>query len=99
MQNVAVRGLRLRKKVLQYPVRHDVDSDDDNDDDNDEDFQIEDNNCSSSEESDGTSRKGELLLPGNLLQNKTFAKLCLIFKASLPNESPSKNHEKCFNFT
>ena len=61
--------MRLRKKVLQYPVRHDVDSDDDNDDDNDEDFQIEDNNCSSSEKSDGTSRKGELL-SGNLLKNK-----------------------------
>ena len=79
-QNVAVRGLRLRKKVLQYPVRHDVDSDDDkHDGDNDEDFQIEDNNCSSNEESDGTSREGELL-SGNLSQNKTFGKFCLIFK-------------------
>ena len=40
-----------KTEVLQYPVRHDVDNDDDNNDDNDEDFQIEDDNCSSSEES------------------------------------------------
>ena len=40
-----------KKEVLQYPVGDDVDSDDNNNDDNEEDFQIEDDNCSSSEES------------------------------------------------
>ena len=81
--------MRLRKKILQVPVRGEVDIDDDNDDDNDEDFQVEANNCSSSEGSDGTSGKGELL-PRNMLQNKSFAKFCFMFKLSSPKKSPSK---------
>ena len=79
--------MRLRKKILQFPVRRDVHSRDDNDDDNDEDFQVVGNSCSSSEESDRSSTKGERL-PGNLLQNKSIAKFCFMFKVPLPKKSP-----------
>ena len=71
-QNHAVIG--LRKQILRFPDRRDVDSDDNNNDDKDADFQVNDNNCSSSKESDGSSRKGDQLA-GNLLQTSNLQSL------------------------